>query len=49
MLLYRSAADKAFLALVVAVNAYVRAIGGVEPASRSERRRLLGKMGGEDL
>ena len=49
MLLYRSAADKAFLALVVAVNAYVRAIGGVEPASHSGRRKLLGKMGREDL
>jgi HEPN domain-containing protein len=49
MLLYRSAADKAFLALVIAVNAYVRAIGGVEPASHSERRRLLRKMGREDL
>lgn len=48
MLLYRSAADKAFLALVVAVNAYVRAIGGAEPASHSERR-LLGKMCREDL
>jgi HEPN domain-containing protein len=47
-LLYRNAADKAFLALVVAVNAYVRAIGGAEPASHSERR-LLGKMGREDL
>ena len=46
--LYRSAADKAFLALVVAVNAYVRAIGGAEPASRSERR-LPGKMGRENL
>ena len=43
MLLYRSAADKAFLALVIAVNAYVRAIGGAEPASHSERR-LPGKM-----
>ncbi|MCC6004772.1 MAG: hypothetical protein LM590_10575 [Thermofilum sp.] len=42
--LYRNAADKAFLALVVAVNACVRAIGGAEPASHSGRR-LLGKMG----
>jgi HEPN domain-containing protein len=46
--LYRNAADKAFLALVVAVNACVRAIGGAEPASHSGRR-LLGKMGREDL
>jgi hypothetical protein len=30
MLLYRNAADKAFSALVVAVNAYVKAIEGVE-------------------
>jgi len=49
MLLYRNAADKAFLALVVAVNAYVKAIEGVEPTSHGERRRMLRKMGREDL
>jgi len=47
--LYRNAADKAFLALVVAVNAYVKAIEGVEPTSHGERRRMLRKMGREDL
>ena len=47
--LYRNAADKAFLALVIAVNAYIKAVEGVEPASRSERRRILRKMGKEDL
>ena len=31
MLLYRNAADKAFLALAVAVNAYVKAIEGSSP------------------
>jgi acyl-CoA reductase-like NAD-dependent aldehyde dehydrogenase len=49
VLLYRNAADKAFLALVVAVNAYVKAIEGVEPTSHGERRRMLRKMGREDL
>lgn len=47
--LYRNAADKAFLAFVIAVNTYVRAVEGVEPASHGERRRLLRKMGREDL
>jgi len=47
--LYRNAADKAFLALVIAVNAYIKAVEGVEPASHSERRRILRKMGKEDL
>jgi hypothetical protein len=49
VLLYRNAADKAFSALVVAVNAYVKAIEGVEPTSHGERRRMLRKMGREDL
>jgi secreted Zn-dependent insulinase-like peptidase len=47
--LYRNAADKAFLALVIAVNTYIRAVEGVEPASHSERRRILRKIGREDL
>jgi hypothetical protein len=47
--LYRNAADKTFLALVIAVNTYIRAVEGVEPASHSERRRILRKIGREDL
>jgi hypothetical protein len=49
ILLYRNAADKAFLALIIAINAYIKAIEGVEPTSHSERRRILRKMGREDL
>jgi HEPN domain-containing protein len=47
--LYRNAADKAFLALVIAVNAYIRAVEGIEPSSHGERRRILRKIGREDL
>jgi secreted Zn-dependent insulinase-like peptidase len=47
--LYRNAADKAFLALVIAVNAYIKAVEGVEPSSHGERRRILRKIGREDL
>jgi secreted Zn-dependent insulinase-like peptidase len=47
--LYRNAADKAFLALVVAVNAYIGAVEGVEPVSHGERRKILRKIGREDL
>jgi secreted Zn-dependent insulinase-like peptidase len=47
--LYRNAADKAFLALVVAVNAYIGVVEGVEPVSNSERRKILRKIGREDL
>ncbi len=47
--LYRNAADKAFLALIVAINEYIAALEGVAPKSHSERRRLLRKMGREDL
>jgi hypothetical protein len=49
VLLYRDAADKAFLAFVAAINAYVKAVEGVEPASHSERRRALRRVGREDL
>jgi secreted Zn-dependent insulinase-like peptidase len=49
ILLYRSAADKVFLALVIAVNAYIAAVEGVEPTSHAERRKILRKMGREDL
>jgi len=47
--LYRNAADEAFLALVIAINAYISAVEGVEPSSHSERRRILRKIGREDL
>ena len=47
--LYRNAADKAFLALVIAVNEYVRCVKGFTPRSHSERRRVLREMGREDL
>jgi secreted Zn-dependent insulinase-like peptidase len=47
--LYRNAADKVFLALVIAINAYIKVVEGVEPTSHSERRRVLRKMGREDL
>ncbi len=49
MLLYRNAADKAFLALIVAVNEYIRMVRGVVPESHSERRRILREIGREDL
>jgi secreted Zn-dependent insulinase-like peptidase len=49
ILLYRNAADKVFLALVIAVNAYIAAVEGVEPTSHAERRKMLRKMGREDL
>ena len=49
ILLYRNAADKVFLALVIAVNAYIAAVEGVEPTSHAERREILRKMGREDL
>ncbi|RLE56050.1 MAG: hypothetical protein DRJ40_06480 [Thermoprotei archaeon] len=47
--LYRNAADKAFLALVVAINTYIYQKLGTVPQSHSERRRLLREMGREDL
>ena len=49
LLLYRNAADKAFLAAVLAVNAYVSRKLGVVPKSHSERRLLLRRVGREDL
>jgi HEPN domain-containing protein len=48
-LFYRNAADKAVLAAVLAVNAYVSRKLGVAPKSHSERRLLLRRMGREDL
>lgn len=49
MYLYRNAADKAFLALIIAVNAFIYSKLGVVPSNHSERRRLLRELGREDL
>ena len=46
--LYRNAADKVFLALVIAVDAYIKVVEGVELSSHSVRR-VLREMGREDL
>jgi secreted Zn-dependent insulinase-like peptidase len=35
--------------LVIAVDAYIKVVEGVEPSSHSERRRVLREMGREDL
>ena len=48
-LLYRNAADKAFLAMIVAVNSYINRKLGITPKSHGERRSLLRKMEREDL
>lgn len=47
--LYRNAADKAFLALIVALNEYIRLRTGIIPRNHSERRRILREIGREDL
>ncbi len=49
MLLYRNAADKAFLALIIAINEYIHAVKGITPKNHSERRRILREIGREDL
>jgi secreted Zn-dependent insulinase-like peptidase len=49
VLLYRNAADKAFLSMIVAVNYYIVRKLDVVPRSHSERRSLLRKMDREDL
>ena len=49
MILYRNAADKGFLALVVAINEYIYLVKGFVPRSHSERRRVLREIGREDL
>ncbi|MEM4972037.1 MAG: hypothetical protein QXE01_12395 [Sulfolobales archaeon] len=49
ILLYRSAADKGFLALIIAINEYIRISKGVIPKSHAERRRILREIGREDL
>jgi len=48
-LLYRNAADKAFLSMIVAVNFYIWRKLGLIPSSHSERRSLLRKVDREDL
>ncbi len=48
-LLYRNAADKAFLALIVAINECIRVVKGIVPRSHSERRRVLREIGRVDL
>jgi len=49
ILLYRNAADKAFLSMIIAVNSYIKRKLGVIPRSHSERRSLLRKIDREDL
>ncbi len=50
MLLYRNAADKAFFALIIAINAFIYGkTGGVIPRNHGERRRILREIGREDL
>jgi hypothetical protein len=49
MILYRNAADKGFLALVVAINEYIYLVKGFVPRSHRERRRVLREIGREDL
>ncbi|RFA95459.1 PaREP1 family protein [Pyrobaculum aerophilum] len=47
--LYRNAADKAFLALVLTINAYIATQTGIVPRSHAERRKMLRELGREDL
>lgn len=49
IMLYRNAADKAFLSMVLAINYYINRELGVTPRSHGERRSLLRKMKREDL
>jgi len=49
ILLYRSAVDKAFLSMVLAVNSYIKIKLNVIARSHSERRSLLRQIGREDL
>lgn len=49
IMLYRSAVDKAFLSMILAVNSYINRVLGITPKSHSERRLLLRRMGREDL
>jgi secreted Zn-dependent insulinase-like peptidase len=49
ILLYRNAADKAFLALVIAVNGFIVLGTSAIPRSHSDRRKFLRELGREDL
>jgi HEPN domain-containing protein len=49
ILLYRNAADKAFLSMIIAINSYINRKLGITPKSHSERRLLLRKIEREDL
>ncbi|MFZ8788286.1 MAG: PaREP1 family protein [Acidilobaceae archaeon] len=49
ILLYRNAADKAFLALVIAVNGFIVLRTSAIPLSHSDRRKFLRELGREDL
>jgi HEPN domain-containing protein len=49
ILLYRNAADKAFLALVIAVNGFIVLRTSAIPRSHSDRRKFLRELGREDL
>ncbi len=49
MVLYRNAADKAFLSMIIAVNSYINRKLCVVPKSHSERRSLLREMNKEDV
>jgi len=49
ILLYRNAADKAFLALVIAVNGFIVLRTSAIPRSHSDGRKFLRELGREDL
>jgi HEPN domain-containing protein len=49
ILSYRNAADKAFLALVIAVNGFIVLRTSAIPRSHSDRRKFLRELGREDL
>jgi len=37
------------LAFIIAVNTYIKAIGGIGPSAHSERKRILRRISREDL
>jgi dihydrodipicolinate synthase/N-acetylneuraminate lyase len=49
ILLYTNAADKAFPALVIAVNGFIVLGTSAIPRSHSDRRKFLRELGREDL
>jgi hypothetical protein len=48
-LLYRNAVEKAFLAMILAVNSYIKMRLNIIARSHAERRSLLRQIGREDL